>query len=83
MESADGLGFQLSGNVPPVTVVHVKPGGQAKLAGIKVGDVILEVNGINCRKRVEATQLTDLKLLGQTQPKNKVSVNYNRLHKGS
>lgn len=63
--SKDGLGLLLSGGLAPVTVTRVKPGGQAELAGIGIGDTILEVDGINCRKKLEASQFAALKALVQ------------------
>lgn len=65
-ESADGLGLHLSGGIPPVTVTGLKKGGPAEVAGIGVGDVILEVNVINCE--VETSQLVALKLLHEHTP---------------
>lgn len=66
--SRDGLGFLLSGGSPPVMVTRVKPGGQADLAGIGVRDTILEIAGINCRKKLDASQLAALKVLVQRSP---------------
>lgn len=65
--SEDGFGVHLSGGLPPVTVTYVKPGGQAEKAGVEVGDVILDVNGLNCRKKVDITQVMELKMLVQQQ----------------
>lgn len=65
--SEDGFGLHLSGGLPPVTVTYVKPGGQAEKAGVAVGDVILDVNGLNCKKKVEITRLMELKMLIQQQ----------------
>lgn len=72
-DSKDGLGLHLSGGLPPVTVKYIKRGGQADLSGIRVGDTILEVNGINCRKKVEISQLMALKILVQQTPRDKAA----------
>lgn len=63
--SEEGLGLHLSGGFPPITVTYITPGGQAELAGIKVGEVILEVNGLNCRRKVDISRLMELKMLVQ------------------
>lgn len=64
-DSEEGLGLHLSGGLPPVTVTYVKPGGNAEQAGLGVGDTILEVNGLNCKKKVDISQLMALKMLVQ------------------
>ena len=67
-EEADGLGLHLSGGVPPVSVVYVSPGGQAEQAGVKIGDIVLEVNGLNCQKKVEIAKLKKMKMIVQELP---------------
>ncbi len=48
-----------------MTVTYVKPGSKAEQAGLGVGDTILEVNGLNCKKKVDISQLMALKMLVQ------------------
>lgn len=67
-DAEDGFGLHLSGGLPPVTVTYVKPGSQAEEVGLRLGDVILEVNGLNCRKKVDITRLMELKMLVQQSP---------------
>ena len=43
-----GFGFTLSGNAP-VFIRSVDPGGAAAVAGLKPGDRLLQLNGINIR----------------------------------
>ena len=62
-EDIDNLGLHLSGGLPPVTVTHIEPGGQSEKAGIKVGDILLNVNGLNCQEKVGIAQLMHLKLI--------------------
>lgn len=61
----EGLGIYLSGGIPPVTVTYVQQGGIAESAGIRRGDTILDINGLNCRKRVDVSRLMELKVLVQ------------------
>lgn len=68
-EDMDSLGLHLSGGLPPVTITYLEPGGQAEKAGVKVGDVLLDVNGLNCRKKVEIAQLMRFKIMIQEPPK--------------
>ena len=43
-----GFGFTLSGNAP-VFIRSVDPGGAAALAGLRAGDRLLQLNGLNIR----------------------------------
>lgn len=70
---SEGFGLHLSGGLPPITVTYVKPGGEAGEAGVRVGDIILDVNGLNCRKKVEIAKLMELKMMVQ-QTSRKESV---------
>ncbi|KAM9038887.1 Na(+)/H(+) exchange regulatory cofactor NHE-RF4 isoform X1 [Sarcophilus harrisii] len=47
-----GYGFRLScgADKPEITISQVTPGGSASQAGLHMGDVILEVNGISVRR---------------------------------
>jgi len=63
----DSFGFHLSGGQPPITITYVKPGSIAERKGIKKGDVLLDLNGINCRTRVEIAQLMKMKFMFQQQ----------------
>ena len=63
----DSFGFHLSGGQPPITITYVKPGSIADKKGIKTGNVLLDLNGINCRKRVEISQLMKMKFMFQQQ----------------
>lgn len=40
-------------------------GGEAELAGVQVGDKVLEVNGQDCSKGMDVTKLMELKMLVQ------------------
>jgi Do/DeqQ family serine protease len=69
-ELADKEGLE---NIEGVYVAEVTEGGAAKLAGMKVGDVITAING----KKVNST--TQLKEnIGQYRPGDKVDVEVNR-----
>ena len=46
-----GFGFTLSGNAP-VFIRSVDPGGAAALAGLRAGDHLLQLNGLNIRYMV-------------------------------
>ena len=46
--SRSGFGFTLSGNAP-VFIRGVDPGGAAEGAGLRAGDHLLELNGLNIR----------------------------------
>ena len=61
----DSFGFHLSGGQPPITITYVKPGSLAGQKGVKAGDVLLDLNGINCRKRVDISQLMKMKSMFQ------------------
>lgn len=43
-----GFGFTLSGNAP-VFIRSVDPGGAAAMAGLRAGDHLLQLNGLNIR----------------------------------
>ena len=43
-----GFGFTLSGNAP-VFIRSMDPGGAAALAGLRAGDRLLQLNGLNIR----------------------------------
>ena len=45
--------------------VPVPTGREAELAGVKVGDVVVEVNGRDCRNEIEIPQIMELKMLIQ------------------
>ncbi len=77
--SEDGFGIHLSGGLPPVTITYVEPRGEADLQGVKVGDVVLDVNGLNCRKKVDITQLMQLKMLVQQTPAKKTTTKQDHL----
>ena len=67
----EGLGISLSGGNPPVTVTHVLTGGIAESAGVQVGDIVLDINGLNCRKKVDVSRLVELKVPIQQFPGEK------------
>ena len=58
--------------MPPVTVTYVEPRSEADRQGVKAGDVVLDVNGLNCRKKVDMAQLLQLKMLVQQTPAEKM-----------
>ncbi|XP_077287955.1 uncharacterized protein LOC143912535 isoform X2 [Arctopsyche grandis] len=52
-DNSVGWGFQLTGGVTfnmPLTIYEVQEGGEANRAGLRVGDVILKVNGMATNK---------------------------------
>ncbi len=57
-----------------MTVTYVKPGSQAERERIRVGDVILELNGMNCRKKVDISQLLELKISIQADRQEDTSI---------
>lgn len=77
----DGYGIHLSGGLPPISVTYVQPGtvivvvinqsdielpgSEAESARIMMGDIVTEVNGQDCRKGVEISQIMELKTLIQ------------------
>ena len=62
---ADGFGVHLSAGLPPIKVTYVKTGGMAELAGVEVGDAVMEVNGQSCTEGVEISKIMELKMLLQ------------------
>lgn len=59
--------------MPPVTITYVEPRSEADQQGVKVGDIVLDVNGLNCRKKVDMAQLMQLKMLVQQTPAAKIT----------
>lgn len=72
----EGLGLSLSGGHPPVTVIHVLTGGIAESAGVSVGDTILDINGLNCRKKVDISRLMELKVIQRSMGRKDASHDY-------
>eukprot|EP00731_Ephydatia_muelleri_P031045 Em0022g559a len=66
-----GLGMLYSAGLPPITVIFVERGGQAEDAGVKIGDILLSVNGVDCfNPNLSISQLMEIKaMINQTNEK--------------